>query len=108
MDRSRKQNREDHETTFQYKSRQEELLDEELIENKLAQLLAFIDQLGQTSEGVANLQHRTKLFGECKKAPTKHPRNSTPGYTTGWNGTRRTQNRRSIPRGSRDVHTTER
>jgi len=39
MDRSRKQNREGHEKTFRYKSRQEVLLDAELTEDKLAQLL---------------------------------------------------------------------
>ena len=35
MDRSRKENREGHERTFQYKSRQEALLDDELTEDKL-------------------------------------------------------------------------
>ena len=67
MDRSRKENREDHERTFQYKSRQEELLDEELVEDKLTQLLAFIGEVEQTPKGAAELQRRVKMFGECKR-----------------------------------------
>ena len=67
MDRSRKQNRESHEKTFQYKSRQETLLDDELIEDKLAQLLAFIEQFDRTPEGADALQRRVRLFGECKR-----------------------------------------
>jgi hypothetical protein len=67
MDRSRKENREGHEKTFQYKSRQEGLLDDELIEDKLTQLLAFIGELEQTPEGTAQLQRQVKLFGECKR-----------------------------------------
>ena len=68
MDRSRKENRESHEITFQYKSRQEALLDEELIEDKLTQLLAFIDQLERTPAGTAGIQRRVKLLGECKRS----------------------------------------
>jgi hypothetical protein len=45
MDRSRRENRERRKKTFQYKSRQEALLDEELTEDKLAQLLAVIGEL---------------------------------------------------------------
>ncbi len=67
MDTSRKANREDNEKTLQYKSRQETLLDEELIEDKLAELLAFISQLDETPPGGADLQRRAKLFGECNR-----------------------------------------
>ena len=67
MDSSRKANREANEITLQYKSRQETLLDEELTEDKLTQLLAFISQLDQTPPGAAELQRRRKLFGECKR-----------------------------------------
>jgi hypothetical protein len=67
MDRSRKENREDHENTFQYRTRNEALLDDELIEDKLTQLVAFIGELEQTPTGTAQLQHRVKLFGECKR-----------------------------------------
>jgi len=67
MDSSRKANRANNEKTLQYKSRQETLLDEVLSEDKLKQLLASISQLDQTPYGAADLQRRTKLFGECKR-----------------------------------------
>ena len=67
MDNSRKASREDNEKTLQYKSRQEALLDEELAEDKLKQLLESISQIDQTPLGAAELRHRTKLFGECKR-----------------------------------------
>ncbi len=66
MDHSRKANREGNERTLQYKSRQETLLDEEFTEDKLTELLASIGRLDQTPSGAADLQRRTKLFGECK------------------------------------------
>jgi hypothetical protein len=65
MDRSRKASREGNDTTFQYKSWQETLLDAELIEDKLTQLLAFIADLEHETAGSAHLQRRIKLFGEC-------------------------------------------
>ena len=68
MDRSRKETREGHEKTFQYKSRHEALLDDELIEDKLKQLLAFVGELQQTPEGAADLQRRVKSIGECKRS----------------------------------------
>jgi hypothetical protein len=68
MDRSRRENRENREITFQYKSRHEALLDEELIEDKLTQLLAFVEQLERTSTGAAGIQRRIKLLGECKRS----------------------------------------
>jgi hypothetical protein len=55
MDRSRKENRENRERTFQYKSRQEVLLDAELTEDKLAQLLAFVEELEHTPDGNVEL-----------------------------------------------------
>ena len=67
MDPSRKANREDHEITLQYKSRQEALGVEELIEDKLTQLLAFISRLEHTPPGAAELERRIKLFGECRR-----------------------------------------
>jgi hypothetical protein len=67
MDRSRKENREGHEKTFQYRSRQEALLDDELTEDKLTQLLAFRGETEQTPAGTAEIQHRVKLFGECQR-----------------------------------------
>ena len=67
MDRSRKANREGSEVTLQHKSRQEAMGVEELCEDKLTQLLMFVQSLEQTPPGVAELQRRTKLFGECKR-----------------------------------------
>jgi hypothetical protein len=67
MDASRKANREDNEATLQYQSRQETLSIEELNEERLRTLLAFVRKLEQSPPGVAELQRRTKLFGECKR-----------------------------------------
>ena len=67
MDRSRKATREGNEVTLQHMSPKEALLIEELVEEKLAQLQASIEQLKQTPEGTAELQRRIKAFGECKR-----------------------------------------
>jgi hypothetical protein len=67
MDRTRKANREDHEVTLQYRTSNETLHEAGLIEEKLTQLLATIAQLEQTPQGVAELQRRVKLFGECQR-----------------------------------------
>ena len=67
MDVSRKANRQDQEVTLQYKSRQDAMLVDELNEDRLTQLLAFIDRLQQTPPGSDELRKRTKLFGECKR-----------------------------------------
>ena len=67
MDTSRKANREGDEITLQYTSRREALLIEELVEEKLAQLHASIEQLKQTPVGAAELERRIKFFGECKR-----------------------------------------
>ena len=67
MDISRKANREAHEITLQYKSRRENMLEEELVEDNLTQLLAFISQLDHTPPGTAELQRRRRLFGECER-----------------------------------------
>ena len=67
MDRSRKANREGTEVTLQHKSRKEALLIAELVEEKLVQLQASIEQLKQTPEGIAELQRRVKAFGECSR-----------------------------------------
>jgi uncharacterized membrane protein len=67
MDRTRKANREDHEATLQYRTQNQALHEAELIEEKLTQLLATVAQLEQTPQGLAELQRRSKLFGECKR-----------------------------------------
>jgi hypothetical protein len=68
MDITRKAHREAQEVIFQYKSRQEALLDDELAEDKLTQLLAFIGHLERSPEGAAEIQGRVKLFGKCKRS----------------------------------------
>ena len=68
MDITRKANREAQEVTLQYRTRQAAMLDDELIEDKLAQLLAFVGKLERNPEGTAELQRRVKCFGECKRS----------------------------------------
>lgn len=68
MDITRKANREAQEATLQYRSRQETLLNDELTEDKLGQLLAFIGKLERTPEGAAELQRRVKSFGACQRS----------------------------------------
>jgi hypothetical protein len=73
MDRSRKANRERNEVTLQHKSRKEALRIERLVEEKLAELQASMEQLRQTPEGMAELKRRTKVFGECKRIEDETP-----------------------------------
>ena len=68
MDITRKANREAQEATLQYRSRQEALLGDELTEDKLTQLLAFIGKLERNPEGADEIQRRLNLFGECKRS----------------------------------------
>jgi len=67
LDRTRKANRQDDEVTLQYRTQNDALLEAELIEEKLKQLQATVAQLEQTPQGVAELQRRITLFGECKR-----------------------------------------
>lgn len=67
MDRTRKANREDHEATLQYRTKNEALDEAELSEEKLTQLQATVARLEQTPQGKAELQRRTTLYGECKR-----------------------------------------
>ena len=67
MHPSLKSIREAHELTLQYKNRQSSMLVEELVEDKLAQLLAFINRLKETPPGMAELRGRVKFFGECER-----------------------------------------
>ena len=73
MDRSRRENRESHEKTFQYRSPREALLDEELTLDKLTQLLAFVAESEATPPGAADLQRRTKQFGACQQTDGETP-----------------------------------
>jgi hypothetical protein len=63
MDRSRKATREGTEATLKHVSPKEALLIEAMVEEKLAQLQASIEQL----KGTAELQRRVKAFGECQR-----------------------------------------
>jgi hypothetical protein len=67
MDRTRKANREDHEATLQYRTKNEALDEAELIEEKLTQLQTAVAQLEQSPQGIAELQRRIKFFGACKR-----------------------------------------
>ena len=68
MDRSRKANRTGNEVTLQHQSGPEALRIEELAEGKLAELQMALEKLGQTPEGVAERERRTKVFGVCERA----------------------------------------
>ena len=68
MQIDRKTNRDDHEIILQYPARQETLFVDEVIEQKLTQLQAFIWRLEQTPLGTAELLRRIKLFGECRRS----------------------------------------
>jgi hypothetical protein len=68
MDRSRKANRENDEITLQYKSQREARLVEDDNDDKLAQLLAFVQLLERTPPGAAELRRRKRLFGECDRS----------------------------------------
>jgi hypothetical protein len=67
MDTTRKATREGNEKTLQYQSLQDARLVEELNENHLRQLLEFIVRLKETPPGIAELQRRIKLLGDCKR-----------------------------------------
>ena len=67
MDISRKALREGREIILQLQSKQRALSADELKEEKLGHLLAFVRQLERTPPGAAELQRRTELFGECKR-----------------------------------------
>ena len=71
-------------------------LDGELIEDKLAQLLAFIGELEKTPEGATQLQRRAKLFGECKRSDGETSGEFSPSCIIGCTGTFKRQNRLSI------------
>jgi hypothetical protein len=67
MNPSRRMQREALEITLQYRSRQETLAIEDLIEEKLTNLQMFISHLTRTPHGWAEIERRTKRFGDCKR-----------------------------------------
>jgi len=73
MDRSRKANREINEATLQHKSKTEAARIDEIIVDKLAELEAAVEQMKQSPEGAADLERRTKLFGECNRSEGETP-----------------------------------
>lgn len=68
MDRSRKANREGNEVTLQHQSARDAARVQELSEEKVVQLQAAIEVSKQTPKGLADLQRRTKAFGECVRS----------------------------------------
>jgi hypothetical protein len=73
MDRTRKANRQGNEVTLQHQSRDESLRIAAVIEEKLAELQASIEQLQRTPEGREELQRRVKAFGECQPIEGETP-----------------------------------
>ena len=71
MNPSRKSKRDDLEAMLQYGSWQQTLLVDERIEEKLAQLQVFVGQLTATPHGRAELECRTKRFGDCQRIETE-------------------------------------
>jgi hypothetical protein len=68
LDITRDANREAQKLALQYRSRQEAMLDGEMIEDKLNKLVTFIGSLKRTPEGAAEIRCRIKLFGECRRS----------------------------------------
>ena len=68
MEITRKAIREAQEANLRTRSRQETLLDWELIDEKLTHLLDFIGKLKQTPIGTVEIQSRVKRFGRCDRS----------------------------------------
>ena len=67
MNPNRRMQREAVEATLQFRSRQETLSAEDLIEEKLTHLQMFIEHLKCTPHGWAEIERRIKRFGDCKQ-----------------------------------------
>lgn len=67
MDRNRKAGREGDEITFRYRSRNEDLLDEELIEGRMTQLVAVIAEMQHAAVGSVRLERRSRWCGACER-----------------------------------------
>ncbi len=67
MHTSRKATQEASEKALRHKIRRDALLADELHDDKLTQLLAFVRRLKETPPGNADLELRTRLFGECRR-----------------------------------------
>ena len=87
MDITRKAKRANDERTLQYRSQQETLLLEELHEDKLMQLLAFIERLERTPPEKPSLNEEPNSSVSASESTVKPRANSTLGSATGWTGT---------------------
>jgi hypothetical protein len=67
MHPNRDMKREAVEATLQFRSRQETLSAEDLIEEKLTHLRMFIGHLKRTPHGWAEIERRIKRFGDCEQ-----------------------------------------
>lgn len=67
MHTNRKLRTEAPQATLQLKSWQETLSEKDLIEEKLVHLQVFIDHLAHTDQGLAEIERRTRCFGQCKR-----------------------------------------
>jgi hypothetical protein len=67
MNLTRKTKQENLAQTRLYRSRQAELLADDVIEEKLTQLLVFIGQLNHTPHGRAEIERRVSRYGECNR-----------------------------------------
>ncbi len=67
MTPTRKMKREALEEAQQYRSHQSNLQGDEIAEEKLTQLQAFIGHLSSTPYGRQELQLRSDRFGDCKR-----------------------------------------
>lgn len=67
MHTNRKLRTEALEATLQLKSWQETLSEKDLIEEKLVHLQVFIGHLAHTDQGLAEIERRTRCFGQCKR-----------------------------------------
>lgn len=99
MDVRRKANREDHEITLQYKTRREAMLVDELNEDRLTQLLAFIDRLQQTPPGMPSCDTEPKSSANASGWRAKRRSATTASCGIGSTGICRRPNRVAVVRG---------
>ena len=101
MDRSRKATRAGAETTFQYRSRNEQRLEAELIEDKLAQLIAFIEELQVTRPEVRNFSSALNYLVNAKEVLKTLQPSSMRSCIIGWKESFRRRNHHCTHRDKR-------
>jgi hypothetical protein len=67
MHPNRKMQRQALDATLLFRVRRETLNVEDLVEEKLSHLQIFIGQLTRTPHGLAEIERRTKRFGDCER-----------------------------------------